>query len=1111
MNFKLEKITGLSLVATMIVIMLSCSSPKEKKLESFKVFSEVSSSHSGITFSNDLIPDVATKSNLLDFDYFYNGAGVGVGDINNDGLEDVFFSGNQVANKLYLNKGNLQFEDISASSGINVGKGWANGVTYVDVNGDGWLDIYVSQGGPLSKEERKNRLYINNKDLTFTESANAYGLDDQGISTQSAFFDYDKDGDMDCIVMNESDFYGYDPVTFHRLLLEREEEAYTSYSHMYENQDGIFKDVTIESGITAPTFGLGLAISDFNQDGWLDIYMANDYYQPDNLYINRKNGSFSDRSKVHLNQMSFFGMGLDVADLDNDGLQDIFVLDMAAKDHVRSKTLMASMDLPSFDLLVNTFGFPHQYMFNSLLVNDGGNRYKNMAHLSGVATTDWSWSALIDDYNQDGWADIFVSNGYRKYAIDNDFKNKVNQAKAAHNNKVPLSVKEELYNSIPSESLPNVVFQQKNKLEFEEVQKSWGLEKSTFSNGAATADLDNDGDLDLLINNIDQEALLYENEASTHHNYLNVKLAQDAGQHATVRITYDGQQRMSEIRRVRGYMSSVEPLAHFGIGHVESIDKVVIEFLDGSTIVKENVKANQTLLIDKKNQGDGNHSVAKVERKLSTVPAMAFGIDYNHSENEYNDFAKEVLLPYKQSSYGPSLAKADVNDDGIEDLFIGSSVGQPAVIYMSDGVSYKVEEPEAFEEDKLYEDVAAMFSDIDMDGDKDLIVISGGNAYEEGSQFYKDRLYINELGTWTKSNQQIESGSVVGGAIVEIDYDNDGDMDVLVGNRIVPQKYPLSAPSFLFENVEGVLKDVTQSVIPDLSAVGIVNDIEVTDMNGDGWMDIIIVGEWEQPWIFKNSNGSFGLVDMAFQEKGLWFSVTATDVDGDGDQDYVLGNIGKNYKLKASSDSPLLVYAGDLDENKTHDLVLSKKYKGEYVPVRGKECSTEQLPFIQEKFESYQEYASSSLLDIYGSDNLSDTYKKSVTTTSSVILLNEGDFKFKSQKLPVEMQSFPVRDVLSIDLNNDQLDDLIAIGTIYDTEVETPRLDGGSGMVLLNKGGTYELDNQAYYLYISGDLRSIDLMKGSNEGKKKVIVLRNNDTPAMISFDIESIKEKKSK
>jgi len=378
--------SGIYLIWTLVLILSSCQKKSTDTHGSvFKVFDEVMSEHSGIVFSNTITPDVGGRANLLDFDYFYNGAGVGIGDVNNDGLPDVFFCGNQVANKLFLNKGGLRFEDITADAGINEDKHWANGVTFVDINRDGWLDIYVSQGGPLDRGQRGNALYLNNKNLTFTESASSFGLNDEGISTQSAFFDYDRDGDMDCLVMNESDYYGYDPVTFHRLILENEQHAYTSYSHLYRNDGDGFVDVTVESGITAPTFGLGLAIGDLNEDGWPDIYIANDYYQPDNLYINKKNGTFSDRSKAHISQMSFFGMGVDVADINSDGHQDIFVLDMASKDHIRSKTLMASMDLASFDLLVRSFGFPYQYMFNALLLNDGNNRFHNMSQLAGVA------------------------------------------------------------------------------------------------------------------------------------------------------------------------------------------------------------------------------------------------------------------------------------------------------------------------------------------------------------------------------------------------------------------------------------------------------------------------------------------------------------------------------------------------------------------------------------------------------------------------------------------------------------------------------------------------------------------------------------------------------
>lgn len=1081
------------------VIIVSCSKDKKEAKKHFQVFEEVLSSHSNIEFSNDLVPDVSTKSNLLDFDYFYNGAGVGVGDINNDGLPDVFLSGNQVPNKLYLNKGNLEFEDISTQAGVNVGKEWANGVSYADINNDGWLDIYVSQGGPYPMGQRKNTLYINNGDLTFTESAEKFGLADAGISTQSTFFDYDKDGDMDCIVMNESEFYGYDPVTFHRLLLENKNKAYTSYSHLYRNDNGVFLDVTIESGITAPTFGLGLAVSDINNDGWLDIYIANDYYQPDNLYINRKNGTFSDRSKVHLSQMSFFGMGVDIADVNADGLQDIFVLDMASKDHVRAKTLMASMDLDNFDLLVKSFGFPYQYMFNSLLLNDGGNRFNNMAQLAGVATTDWSWAALIEDLDQDDQKDILVTNGYRKYATDNDFKNRVNDLKVKYNNNVPLEEKKLLYESIPSESLPNNVFKQIDNLEFQEVHEHWGLGKSTFSNGAATSDLDGDGDLDLIINNIDGEVSLYKNTSSAYNNYLNVRLSSDRDQYAKVKLKYGGIERIAEIRRVRGYMSSLEPVAHFGLGDVDQVDELLIEFLDGTTHVIKDITVNQTIEIDDQTQRSILEKNAKKNKLLNPLPAMALGIAHKHVENDFNDFSKEVLLPYKQSAMGPCLAKSDLNGDGIEDLFLGGASGQPGVIYISEGEKYELQNISIFNSDASHEDVAASFVDIDSDGDQDLIVVSGGNEWAKSSEFYRDRLYINDNGSWKKKEESaIGANRHVGGSIELIDFDNDGDQDVLIGNRIHGQQYPVSAASSLFLNTNGSLKDVTKEVIPELIEVGIVNDIQVSDINGDGWEDIMLVGEWEEPKVFENKNGHFELVKIPELGEGLWFSITATDVDGDGDQDFLLGNIGLNYKLHASKNSPLLVYAGDLDNNATHDLVLSKEYKGAYVPVRGKECSSEQSPFITDKFDSYASYASSSLIDVYGESNLESSYVKKITTTNSVLLINEGDFQFSQRELPRLVQSFPIRDAISLDLNEDGLNDLIAIGTIYDTEVETPRLDAGTGLVLINDGEGYKLDSEAYYLYISGDLRSID--KLDNATNRSLIVLRNDDAPYFVKY-----------
>ncbi|MEL6944517.1 MAG: VCBS repeat-containing protein, partial [Bacteroidota bacterium] len=489
-----------------------------------------------------------------------NGAGVGVADINNDGLQDIFFCGNQVENKLYLNQGNLKFKDISESSGINMGKQWSNGVTFADVNGDGRIDIYVSQGGPKESNDRRNLLFINQRNNSFQESGADYGLADEGISTQAAFFDYDKDGDLDCIVANENELYGVDPIRFFRTMAEQPDLRWKSSSHLYENQDGKFVDVTKEAGLLKPTFGLGLTVSDINDDGWLDIYIANDYYVPDNLYINLGNGSFRDEAKLRLNQMAFFGMGVDVADVNNDGAKDIFVLDMASSDHYRAKTLMASMNVQSFDLLVNKFELPHQYMFNALQVNVGSDQYQNVAHFGGVAKTDWSWAGLLADFNNDGWKDIFVTNGYRQYGLDNDLQRRVIAAKQKFRGEVPIEIKKELYESMPSEPLANLFYLNESNLHFSDQTDKSGLNQPSFSNGAAYADLDNDGDLDLVVNNIDAAAFLYKNLSSEQeegNSYLRVQLqGKTSESFAEVTLLHQGQVQIAESKRTRGYYST---------------------------------------------------------------------------------------------------------------------------------------------------------------------------------------------------------------------------------------------------------------------------------------------------------------------------------------------------------------------------------------------------------------------------------------------------------------------------------------------------------------------------------------------------------------------------
>ena len=579
----------------------------------YSSFEKIESSHSNIDFINKITPSFDNKANLFDYDYFYNGSGVGIADFNNDGLKDIILSANQTNNKIYINKGDLIFEDITLGANINENKKWSSGVAIADVNNDGWMDIYISQGGPNTASDRKNLLYINQKDLTFKEQASEYGLADQGISTQSAFFDFDKDGDLDCLVMNENSYYGIDPLQFYTILKDKEKLKLNS-SQLYEQVNGKFINITEKSGLLKPSFGLGLCISDINNDNWLDIYIANDYYVPDAMYINNKNGTFSDNIKQNTKQVSFFGMGVDIADINNDNLKDIFVLDMASSDHIRSKTLMASMSVSNFDLLTKKLNLPYQYMFNSLQLNMGDSKFHNIAQVSGLSKTDWSWAGLIFDYNNDSNEDIYITNGYRKYASDNDSRIKINKIKQQYNNRVPLKIKEDLYNMLPSEKLANILYENNGTLKFNDVTSYSDLNQPSYSNGAAYADLDNDGDLDLIVNNIDQEAFLFKNNSIENNkgNFLKIKLNGVLSESfAKVSISYDGRYKTKESKRVRGYLSSVDEDIHFGLGEKNSVDSVEVLWNSGKSEVKYLNDINQTIVF--------NENDAKNIKSLDTV------------------------------------------------------------------------------------------------------------------------------------------------------------------------------------------------------------------------------------------------------------------------------------------------------------------------------------------------------------------------------------------------------------------------------------------------------------------------------------------------------------
>ena len=1072
-----------------ILMLCSCSEATVStniSLSTNPLFQSVPSSHSGITFNNKLTENLQTGENILDFDFFFNGAGVAIADFDNDGLEDIFFAGNQVQNRIYRNEGALKFADKSASSGINTpNKFWSNGVSCADVNQDGFLDIYISQGGPYGPEKRGNLLLINNGDFTFSEQGAKYGLNDNGISTQSAFFDYDKDGDLDCFVMNESPLIGLDPVSFYSLIKTHSATLLpASSSHLYKNENGKFVDVSDEAGVLLPSFGLGLCISDINNDNWLDIYVANDYYIPDAIYINDKKGGFTNETKNTVNQSSFYSMGVDIADINKDGHQDMYVLDMASIDHVKSKTLMASMNVANFDLLTKDFNFPYQYMFNTLQLNNTQNHFNNIAHISGTSKTDWSWSCLIEDFNQNGHKEIFVTNGYKKYARDNDFQNNVNTLKAKYNNQeIPLEEKEKIYKTIPSEKLSNVFFEQKSSLQFKNSASHQGLNETSFSNGASYADLDNDGDMDLVVNNIDEEAFLYENKSELNgFNYLRIKLTGPQSENfAKVKIYHQSQMQMAESKRVRGYLSSLPNDIYFGLAKADKIDSLIVTWQNGKSQKILNIKANQILNLDHKNALEVNLNNSNASKKFSTTTSILPA--YKHNENGYNDFNLETLLPYKQSVTGPNLQLVDKSS-----IFIGGAAKQ-------ESHAYSIGQTKQTNLGSAMADISkAVFFDIDQDGDQDAYLIASGNEYEATSNNYQDHIYYNENGQYKKATNQGNLNPQSSGKTgLPIDFDKDGDDDLIICNRIIPKKYPAHAPSILFENRKGKLIDVTKDKAPELSSFGIINDIEALDFNNDGWIDFIVVGEWTGVGLFQNNEGHFENVSNKYgldKALGWWFSITPTDMNSDGKSDYIIGNLGLNSKYKASPEKPLLIYGHDFDNNGSYDQVLSYTYKGKEVPLRGRQCSSEQMPFIQDKFKTYDAFANATMEDVYG-EGLKEATLKKATMFSSMVLISTPD-GFSLTALPTEAQFRPVLDGISLDIDKNGFQDLILIGNIYETEVETPRLDYSDATILLSDGVSYTFSaHLSASLRIDGNSKSIVLIKDNSQNK--VLIGVNNE------------------
>lgn len=1083
-----------------LLLLVACSAPEP---EDDTMFTLMPSRSTGIDFRNDLTEDIYSVNNVLSFEYYYNGGGVAIGDINNDGLADVFLTGNTSDNQLYLNKGKMRFENISATSGILVPKAeFSTGVTMADVNGDGWLDIYVCQGGPNpDPARRQNLLFINNQDNTFREEGAAYGLDDSNMSTQAAFFDADKDGDLDCFVMNYSKYFRVDLGLVFRDL-ESKQRLIEASSRYFRNDNGKYVDVTEAAGMLKYGYGLGLVVSDINDDGWLDIYQANDYSVPDFMYINQRDGTFRDEQNERSKQISWFAMGADIADINNDGLKDIGVVDMAADDHIRDKTLMAAMDTRLFNYAVNNLGYQYQYMFNSMQLNTGNGNFSNVANLTGLAKTDWSWAALFADFDLDGYKDYFVSNGYRRYARDNDFRIALRKAREENGGNVPNHLRQQYYEMMPEVKLSNIMMRNTGKLYFENVESAWGLDQPGYSNGAAYGDLDNDGDLDLIVNNIDDEVSIYRNEARsvTGHHYLRVQLqSQKDMTGTTVSVRTGDEEQMLEFSVARGFQSAVDPTLVFGLGEATRIDRLFVRWPDGRGQELRDLTVDQTITLDHAD-GSGGRTAPQTDdplfSKLSTEAAGGF----IHQENPYDDFVKEILLPYQQSTLGPCISSGDADGDGRIDFFVGGAIGQEgALMLQKEDGRFEPSQLQPWSAHRNSEDLGSVFFDADNDGDLDLYVVSGGNEVEPGNILLQDRLYLNNgSGRYRHAPSALPEMRTGGMRVAANDYDQDGDLDLFVGGRHKPGHYPDHDPSYLLENQNGRFIDVTDERAPGLRDAGMVNDIEWTDFDNDGNTDLVLAREWNSIAFYRNTGagledvtGGSGVADL----HGWWLQLALADVDNDGDQDLIAGNLGKNSKFYASAEHPFRIFASDFDDNGTWDLVLGKDYQGELVPVRGRECSSQQMPFILEKFPTYKQFATASLPEILGPAEMETSVQLQVTEFRSMVLLNDGTGNFSPQPLPTMVQMSPAYGIVSTDLDNDGNLDLVIGGNLYTTEVETPRLDASNGFVLRGDGtGAFDVVPSSGF-HVPGDVRDVVMIPGS---RLLHFVVAQNDAPLEI-------------
>ncbi|MFV5688718.1 VCBS repeat-containing protein [Flavobacterium sp. ZT3R25] len=1063
------------------LLIVGCSKKQDQ------LFDKLSPEKSNITFNNQLDP--SKNISILDYLYYYNGGGVALGDINNDGLVDIYFTSNQGKNKLYLNKGGNKFEDITTKAGVEGQSDWNAGTVMADVNGDGYLDIYVCAVVGINGFEGHNELFINNKDNTFTESATEYGLDLDNYSSSAAFFDYDSDGDLDMYLLNHA---VHSELSFGNAEI-RNKRSYECGDKLFRNDNNKFVDVSVQAGIFggANGYGLGIAVSDFNLDGYPDIYICNDFHEDDYYYLNNGDGTFTESLKKHFGHTSRFSMGVDVADVNHDGFPDIMTLDMLPEDEKVLKSSLGDDNVQMLKMRTEKLGYHYQYTRNMLQLNQAGEHFTETALLSGVAATDWSWSALFADYDEDGEQDIFVCNGipkrpndldYVKYFSNDQIKSKISTTKLLDN---------EALRKMPKGNVTNYVFQGSKDLMFKNRSKDWIENDSIISNGSGYADIDNDGDLDVITNNLNSVASVYVNSTNKSSNYLKLRL-QFGGKNTfgigTKVISYSkGKKQFKELQTTRGFQSSSEPIIHFGYGNTRTIDSIVVIWPDKTYQTVKNVKTCQTLNIKpNSNRKAFNYSklhpaVLPIFKKVVTN----LGIDFTHQENDYIDFVFQKLIPYQRSDRGPATAIGDLNGDGKDDIFFGGAKNNKAAIYIQNPKGFTKKSYIEIEKDSVFEDASAVIGDFNNDKINDLFVASGGG---ENASNLQDRLYLANKGQFAKTilPDLAQNASVV----KTFDYDKDGDLDVFIGNNSVNNRFGSMPDCYLLNNNKGVFTSVENRTF---SKIGMVTDAIFTDFNKDGKIDIIAIGEWMKPTFFANTNGKFkNVTETVFSEKsnGLWQAIIPFDIDNDGDQDYLVGNWGMNSKFKASQEFPMKMYYDDFDGNGSFETIVAKEKNGKYYTTMGLDELAEQFSgMLKKKFNSYKSFAGKTLEEVFDPKMLEKAKLYEVHNLKSGYLRNDkGKFTFVA--FSNKMQVAPITCFVKSNFDSDTKEEVFVGGNYFGVSPYHSRFDGFSGALIKNEKTIY-LGSQIGIDLTQKAVKHLDVI--NLNGKKYLLITINNN------------------